>query len=178
MMTIDSIKNWVIGILIVIVLLAGIRLKRQSDLLEAHANSVRHREQQDYEAVQAAKDFDREEYQVWEYAKLITAMVEEIRGGATDDEVHGLSQEEQQGWINGKRDGYAAGQAQADVEATFNAPDSDDGAYFYGTAYLSNYLRACVEQEVECPQLNIPLEIWFGLQNPDPPTTSNPDYAS
>ena len=177
-MTIDSIKNWVIGLLIVAVLLGGIRLKRQSDLLEAHNNAVRHREQQDYEMAQAAKDFDGEEYQVWEYAKLITAMVEEIRGGATDDEVHGLSQAEQEGWAAGKRDGYAAGLAHIDVMETFTAPDSDEGAYFYGTAYLANYLRACVEQKRECSQLNTPLEIWFGLQNPDSPSTSNPDYAS
>jgi len=176
---IESIKTWAIIILVIVVVLGGIRLKRQADLLEAHANATRHREQQDYEMVQAAKDFDREEYRTWEYATLITAMVEEIRGGAnSDDEVHGLSPEEQEGWIAGKRDGYAAGQAQVDVMTTFTAPESDDGAYFYGTAYLANYLRACVEQKRECPQLNIPLEIWFSLPNPDQPTTSNPEYAS
>lgn len=164
----ESIKTWAIIILVIAVALGGIRLKRQADLLEAHANAVRHREQQDYEAITAAKENARDEYEDQTYTNLLIAVVYEVRGGAVNDEgLQEASPEEREGWLAGRRDGYAAGQAQTDVMASFKAPDNDQGSFLYGTAFLANYLRACIEQRNECPQLNVPFKLWFDLETPE-----------
>lgn len=164
---IESIKTWAIIILLIVVALGGIRLNRQADLLEAHANATRHREQQDYEAITAAKENADKDSENQTYTNLLIAMVHEVRGGAiNDEELKEASPEEREGWLAGRRDGYAAGRAQADVMASFKAPDNDQGAFLYGTAFLANYLRACIEQKKECQQLDVPLKLWFDLEVP------------
>lgn len=167
---IKTIQIWLIPILLIVIISGGIRIKRQADLIQAN-----HRWNEDVQNAQRKLSvIDGEKREELEntklYANIITILVNELRGGkANDQDITGFTYEEYRHWDYGRHDGYRSGKIQADPDDAMklNIPEEPDIRFVYLTAFLSNYLKACIEQQQECPQLNSWLETWFRLTDPE-----------
>ncbi|HLC49080.1 MAG TPA: hypothetical protein VJI96_01700 [Candidatus Andersenbacteria bacterium] len=170
MMPINRIKNWLLGILIVVVLMGGIRLKRQADLIQANYrwNEDVQNAQRELSVIDSEKREELEKTTM--YANVIAILVNELRGGkANDQDITDFTPEEYRYWDYGRQDGYNSGKNQDNPEdkIKLRTPEDPNTRFVYITAFLSNYLKACIEQQQECPQINSWLETWFRLSDPD-----------
>lgn len=166
----QTVQLWLIPILLIVIISGGIRLKRQADLIQANSNWVEHLNSAQEEATAIAGQNRDELEDTTFYANVITILVNELRGGkANDQEITNFSIKEYRYWDIGRQDGYESGKIQADPDKAIkpHIPEEPNVRFVYLTAFLSNYLKACIEQQQECPQLNNWLEVWFELSDPN-----------